>query len=123
MTDQAVPAESNSEKLIEASTVVPKKLQPLRRLLPFILRYPIRLTLTVLFLLVSAVSSLASPAAMGGAIDQGFLEQNLENVGRYGWLIVGIAVIMAAASGARFYFISVLGERVLADLKVKFDAR
>ena len=130
MTDQAVPAESNSEKLIEASTVVPKKLQPLRRLLPFILRYPIRLTLTVLFLLVSAVSSLAIPAAMGGAIDQGFLEQNLENVGRYGWLIVGIAVIMAVASGARFYFISVIGERVLADLRqavfghlLRLDAR
>lgn len=130
MTDQAVPAESNSEKIIEASTVVPKKLQPLRRLLPFILRYPIRLTLTVVFLLISAVSSLAIPAAMGGAIDQGFLEQNLENVGRYGWLIVGIAVIMAVASGARFYFISLIGERVLADLRqavfshlLRLDAR
>ena len=130
MTDQAVPAESNSEKIIAASAVVPKKLQPLRRLMPFILRYPIRLALTVVFLLVSAVSSLAIPAAMGGAIDQGFLEQNLENVGRYGWLIVGIAVIMAVASGARFYFISVIGERVLADLRqavfghlLRLDAR
>ena len=98
--------------------------------MPFILRYPIRLALTVVFLLVSAVSSLAIPAAMGGAIDQGFLEQNLENVGRYGWLIVGIAVIMAVASGARFYFISVIGERVLADLRqavfghlLRLDAR
>src|SRR5690606_8390554 len=57
------------------------------------------------------------PAALGGAIDEGFVAQNLENVGRYGWLIVTIAAIMAIASGARFYFISVIGERVLADLR------
>ena len=107
-----------------------RKLQPLRRLLPFILKYPVRLTLTVLFLLISAASSLSIPAVLGGAIDEGFIEQNLENVGRYGWLIVGIAAIMAVASGARFYFISVIGERVLADLRqaafvhlLRLDAR
>nr|WP_035100122.1 ABC transporter transmembrane domain-containing protein [Devosia sp. LC5] len=95
----------------------PRKLQPLRRLMPFVLRYPWRLVLAILFLLVSAISSLAIPAMLGGAIDQGFVEQNLENVGRYGWLIVSIALVMAIASGLRFYFISVIGERVLADLR------
>src|SRR5690606_5014666 len=87
------------------------------RLVPFILRYPVRLSLTVLFLVTSAVTSLAIPAALGGAIDEGFVAQNLDNVGRYGWIILTIAGIMAIASGARFYFISVIGERVLADLR------
>jgi ATP-binding cassette subfamily B protein len=118
MTDQAVPVQADSEKILPTEALLaPRKLQPLRRLLPFMLRYPVRLTLTVVFLLISAISSLSIPAALGGAIDQGFIEQNLDNVGRYGWLIVGIAVIMAVASGARFYFISVIGERVLADLR------
>lgn len=117
MTDQAVPLPSDAENIAAKAKKAPGRLQPLRRLLPFILAYPVRLTLTVLFLLVSAISSLAIPAALGGAIDEGFVSQNLENVGRYGWLIIGIAVIMAFASGARFYFISVLGERVLADLR------
>ena len=117
MTDQAAQAPTGAEKLLETPNVNPKKLQPLRRLVPFVLRYPGRLALTVVFLLVSAISSLAIPAMLGGAIDQGFIEQNLENVGRYGWLIVGIALVMALASGARFYFISVIGERVLADLR------
>ncbi|KKC31022.1 ABC transporter [Devosia psychrophila] len=97
--------------------VNPRKLQPLRKLLPFMLRYPVRLVLTVLFLLVSALSSLSIPYVMGGAIDEGFLAQNLDNVTRYGWLIVGIAAVMGLASGARFYFISSLGEKVLADLR------
>ena len=130
MTEQAVPVQADPEKIVPSAILSPRKLQPLRRILPFVLKYPVRLVLTIVFLLVSAMSSLAIPAALGGVIDQGFVEQNLENVGRYGWLIVGIAVIMAVASGARFYLISVLGEKVLADLReavfthlLKLDAR
>ncbi len=117
MTDQAVPVQAEPEKIVTSPVVNPRKLQPLRKLLPFMLRYPWQLGLTVAFLLISTIASLAIPAALGGAIDQGFVAQNLDNVGRYGWLIIGIAAIMAAASGARFYFISVIGERVLADLR------
>jgi len=130
MTDQAVPVQANPEDIITNAPVVARRLQPLRRLLPFVLRYPVRLGLTVLFLLISAITSLTIPALLGGAVDEGFVEQNLQNVGRYGWLIVGIAAIMALASGARFYFISVVGERVLADLRqavfvhlLRLDAR
>src|SRR5690606_779113 len=103
MTDQAEPAESSSDNIIADIAVEPKRLRPLRRLLPFMLAYPVRLLLTVVFLLVSAVASLAIPAALGGAIDEGFIAQNLENVGRYGWMIISIALVMAIASGARFY--------------------
>src|SRR5690606_4401985 len=100
MTDQAVAAQAEPEEIVTDLEQAPRRLQPLRRLRPFLLRYPVRLALTVLFLLVSATSSLAIPAVMGGAIDEGFLAQNLENVGRYGWLIIGISAIMAVASGA-----------------------
>jgi ATP-binding cassette subfamily B protein len=117
MTDQAVPAEAEPDNVVMTQAVNPKKLQPLRKLVPFLLRYPWRLGLTIAFLLISTIASLAIPALLGGAIDQGFVAQNLENVGRYGWLIMGVAAVMAAASGARFYFISVIGERVLADLR------
>jgi len=92
-------------------------LNPLRRLLPYVLNYPVRLGLTMLFLLISAIASLAIPATAGGLIDEGFVQQNLENVTQYGLLIVGIALVMAIASGARFYFVSVIGERVLTDLR------
>ena len=117
MTDQAVPVQADPEKIVTSPAINPRKLQPLRKLVPFMLRYPWRLGLTVAFLLISTVASLAIPALLGGAIDQGFVAQNLENVGRYGWLIIGVAAVMAFASGARFYFISVIGERVLADLR------
>ncbi len=117
MTVQTVPVQADPEKLATDRVVNPRKLQPLRKLLPFMLRYPMRLGLTVLFLLISAISSLAIPAVMGGAIDEGFLAENLENVSRYGLLVLAIAAVMGIASGARFYFIASLGERVLADLR------
>jgi len=117
MTDEALPAESQADKVVLAAKVQTKRLGPLRRLLPFILAYPVRLALTVLFLLVSATTSLAIPALLGGVIDQGFIQQNLAMVGQYGGIIIGIAAVMAIASGARFYFISVIGERVIADLR------
>lgn len=130
MTDQAAPAESNSETVVEAAKPQTRRLQPLRQLLPFILAYPVRLTLTVLFLLISATTSLAIPALLGGVVDQGFLAQNLDKVSQYGLLIIAVAAVMAIASGARFYFISVIGERVVADLRqavfshlLRLDAR
>jgi ATP-binding cassette subfamily B protein len=117
MTDQAVSAVTDPEKIVEEVKAAPRQLQPLRRLMPFLLRYPVRLTLTIVFLLLATIASLAIPAVLGGAIDRGFIAQNLDVVGQYGWLIVGIAAVMGIASGARFYFISVIGERVVADLR------
>ena len=85
--------------------------------MPFVLRYPWRVGLTLAFLLIAALTSLAIPALVGSVIDKGFTQQNLGMVSTYGWAIIGIAAVMALASGARFYFVSILGERVLTDLR------
>ena len=97
--------------------VDPKSLKPLQRLLPFVLRYPVRLSLTLLFLLIAAATSLAIPALAGRIVDEGFIAENLENVTRYGWIVIIVGAVMGLASGARFYFISIIGERVLTDLR------
>ena len=99
-----------------------KTLQPLRRLAPFVLRYPWRLTLTLGFLLIAAIASLAIPVIAGRIIDVGFIERNYEGLGAYSIIAIAVAFVMAIATGARFYFISVLGERVVTDLrKAVFD--
>ncbi len=117
MTDQPPSPQESAQALVSNAEIRASRLQPLRRLVPFILRYPARLTATVVFLLVSAAASLAIPVALGGVVDQGFIEQNLDSVAGYSWAIIIIAAVMALASGARFYFISVIGERVIADLR------
>ena len=92
-------------------------LRPIRRLMPFVFRYRWRVGLTVGFLLISSISSLIIPALGGQIIDKGFLSENLDAVARYGGIAVLVALVMSVASGARFYFISSLGERVLTDLR------
>jgi ATP-binding cassette subfamily B protein len=94
-----------------------KALKPLRRLVPFVLRYPWRLGLTVAFLLISAISSLAIPAIAGKIVDKGFLTQNLDMVTQYGGLAIVVSLVMAISGAARFYFISTIGERVVTDLR------
>lgn len=92
-------------------------LRPIRRLIPFVFRYPWRLGLTCGFLLLSTISSLIIPSLAGQIIDKGFVEQNLEKVGQYGLAAIAVALVMALASAGRFYFISLLGERILTDLR------
>ena len=94
-----------------------RNLRPLSRLIPFLLAYPLRLALTLVFLVIATGAQLAIPASIGNVIDEGFLAQNLDKVGQYAWIIVGIAALLGVASGARFYFISVLGEKLVVDLR------
>jgi ATP-binding cassette subfamily B protein len=101
----------------EQRRVDAKSLQPLRRLIPFVLRYKWRVVLTMAFLVVAAVATLVIPFIAGRIVDKGFVEQNLGEIAQYGWLIIAIAGIMAVASGSRFYAVSILGERVLTDLR------
>lgn len=118
MTDVDAPAET----LSDADDQSPKQrpaasLKPLRELLPYLLKYPTRLSLTVGFLLVAAVAQLSIPLFAGGLIDEGFVEQNLDQVAQYGLFILALAGLMAVASGFRFYFISIIGERMLTDIR------
>lgn len=118
MTDSSASIIPAARKLGPSETEAPaRNLKPLRRLVPFLMRYPWRLALTILFLMVAAISSLIIPMFAGGLIDQGFISQNLDKVTQYSGGILVAGSIMALASGARFYFISVIGERVLTDLR------
>jgi len=94
-----------------------KDMSSLWRLLPYLFRYPWRFGLTMFFLLIAALAALGVPAMAGRIIDKGFVEKNLDKVGEYGLLALGLAAVMAIASGARFYFVAGLGERVLTDLR------
>jgi len=91
--------------------------EPLKALLPFLMKYPYRLGFTALFLLIAAFAALAIPFFAGNIIDEGFVTQNLEVVNSYSIGIIAIAGVLAVASAARFYFISVIGMRVITDIR------
>ncbi len=121
MTDSAARSPRLGAKG-EALKKAPQNLRPIRRLVPIVFRYKWRVVAVVGFLLVSSIASLGIPSIAGRLVDQGFLTQNIEAVSQYGMLAIVVAAIMAAGGAGRFYFMSILGERVLTDLRRKvFD--
>ena len=87
-----------------------RDLRPLRRLLPLIAKHwPIALTAT-LFLVMSTAATLGVTGAFRLAIDHGFTLSDF-------LIAVAVALFLAVGTAARFYFVTRLGERVVADLR------
>ena len=94
-----------------------RNLRPLKGLLPFLTPYRRMLVLALLALLVAAGATLSLPVAVRQMIDQGFSEASAETVDRYFLALFGIAAILAFATAARYYVVTWLGERVVADIR------
>ncbi|GBF56614.1 lipid A export ATP-binding/permease protein MsbA [Candidatus Phycosocius bacilliformis] len=92
-------------------------LRPLLRLLPYIQRRKMDLAFAALFLVLAAAATLALPVAARALVDRGFATATPEAVNRWFVLLVGVALCMAIFSASRFYFVTKLGERVVADLR------
>ena len=93
------------------------RLSPLSKLWPFIRPYKSRLVLALVVLLIAAAASLAVPVAIRLVIDEGFSRDSAGAIDRYFIALFGIASVLAVFSAARFYLVSWLGERVVADIR------
>ena len=94
-----------------------KRLAPLRALMPFLLPYRRQLAFAGVALIFAAASALVLPVAVRGVIDHGFSAEDADRIGNYFLALVGVAAFMGLASAARFYFVSWIGERIVADLR------
>jgi ATP-binding cassette, subfamily B, bacterial len=93
------------------------RLRPLARLLPFVLRYRAHAIGALIALIVAALATLAVPIAVRRMIDFGFTGESLDLVDSYFSAMIVVAAVLAAASALRYYLVTVLGERVVADLR------
>ncbi len=99
------------------SAPLPRKPGPLAQLAPFLAPYRGTLLLALLALLIAAGASLVLPVAVRQMIDQGFSRSNAEHIDRYFLLLFGVAAVLGLFTAARFYLVSWLGERVVADMR------
>lgn len=103
------------------STERPKgsSLKPLRSLVPFILAYRGVLVSALIALLVASAAMLALPVALRYLIDNGFAANDVGTINRYfGWFFAAAAVFGGFAA-LRYYLVSWLGERVVADIRMQ----
>ena len=89
-----------------------RSIDQLRPIWALAAQYPRQWFLAFLFLLLAAASTLSVPLAFRGLIDQG-----LSGLAEPFGLLVLIAVALGVFTALRFYFMSWLGERVVADLR------
>lgn len=94
-----------------------RNLRPLLALLPYILRHRSYLILAGVALIVAATMMLVLPIAVRRMIDYGFVVGNADTIGHYFLFMIAIGALLALASATRFYLVSWLGERVVADLR------
>ncbi|WP_395665319.1 ABC transporter transmembrane domain-containing protein [Methylocella sp.] len=90
---------------------------------PYLLRYRGRVAGVVASVLTAAAATLAVPMALRRVIDFGFTPDAAALINQYFLALIGVAALLAAASGSRYYFVTTLGERVVADLREKVFAR
>ncbi len=120
-----------SEKSGDGSS---RKIGNLRMVWGFALRYPGHIALAILFLIIAGVSTLGIPYGFKLIIDSGkqgqniitWLHQNLpfffpatgHDVDTWFRLLLVDVVIMAFGTAMRFFYVSWLGERVVADIRI-----
>lgn len=73
-------------------------------------------------LIVAAVATLAIPQGLKLVVDHGFGSTTTIGIAPYFRGLLAIVLILGAATAARYYFVSWLGERVVADLRLKVQA-
>jgi ATP-binding cassette subfamily B protein len=94
-----------------------RSLKPLRALLPFLRPHVGTLLLALGALLVAAAAMLALPVALRYLIDEGMAAGSPETINRYFLAFLAAAAVFGVFAALRFYLVTWLGERVVADLR------
>jgi ATP-binding cassette, subfamily B, bacterial len=97
----------------------PRKLRikPLARLIPYIARYRGCAFAALAALMVAALTTLVVPVAVRRMIDFGFSDKAVELIDSYFAVMIGVVALLAISSALRYYLVTTLGERIVADLR------
>jgi ATP-binding cassette subfamily B protein len=118
---EAPPPELDREQAFEPA---PKQrsLGPLRMVFGAAAEYPGRVAVAGAALIVTALATLAIPAGFRLIIDRGFASGgNPDDIARWFEYLLLIVVVLAIGTAVRFYAVSWLGERVVADVRLSVN--
>ena len=122
---EAVPAAAS---VVSAKALTPSEsgagpekpranLRPLVSLLPYVRRYRVRALAALGALVVAALTTLILPVAVRRMIDFGFSARGIHLINSYFLVMIAVAAVLALASSLRYYLVTTLGERIVADLR------
>ena len=102
------------------TTEVANRAASMAALLPLVRygrRYLGRAAAALAALTISSAATLAVPFALRSMIDFGFSKESGGTINVYFLAMAALVVIIALAAAARYYLVTTLGERVVADLR------
>jgi ATP-binding cassette subfamily B protein len=99
----------------DPTTPAKRSISSLRMVWDHATRYPGHVVAAAIALLVAAAATTGVPYAFKLIIDKGF---SGGEIGRWFEYLLLLVLVMAAATAVRFYFVSWLGERVVADIRL-----
>ncbi len=94
-----------------------RSVAPLKGVLPFLRPYRGRIAAGLAALVCSSTATLVLPFFARGLLDHGFSAREAGEVGRYFLAFIAAAAVLGLSSATRFYFVTWLGERVIADIR------
>ena len=97
-----------------------RSIKNLRMVWSFTSRYPGHIAAAVLALLVAATATVSIPWGFKFVIDKGFGSGsgNAHAIAPWFELLLGVVAVLAIATATRYYFVSWLGERTVADIRL-----
>ncbi|WP_294266483.1 ABC transporter transmembrane domain-containing protein [uncultured Sphingomonas sp.] len=95
-----------------------RKLSNLLVVWRFTRSYPLQLACAVLALIVAATATLYIPRTFQLVVDNGFAGGSAAAIAPYFHRLLMVVVVLAVATAARFWFVSWLAERTVADMRV-----
>lgn len=107
-------ADIDSLKDAEASR--PRSFGSLVMVWRFSVRYPLVIAAAMFSLVIAAAATLAIPNGFRLVVDRGFGQAG-GDISRWFEYLLGVVGVLALATASRFYFVSWLGERVVADVR------
>ena len=108
MADPGIQAEADREKS--------RNMRALSALWPFVRPYRILMVAALTALVLTAIVSLILPIAVRRVVD-GFETSAEALLDSYFLAALGIAGLLALGTGLRYYLVTILGERVVADIR------
>jgi ATP-binding cassette subfamily B protein len=112
-----LPETSDAAAVAEPKAV--RSLGPLRMVWKAALQYPARIGTALGALTVTALCTVAVPVLFGKLVEHGFSRGSSASDIQYWFvLLIGVVVLLAVGTAIRFYSVSWLGERVVADIRL-----
>ena len=112
---------ADAPKYAEEERARSKQIGALRALWPYVAPYKAMMFLAIFALVTTACMSLVLPMAVRRVVDN-FEGADVSLLDGYFTAALGIAALLAVGTALRYYFVTRLGERVVADIRVSvFD--